>query len=513
MNSIARDVYVKRKALNSPISYVRATNAQELQFRFCDFAIPENTEARVYVQKPSGKAVYNNAVIEGDTVTVEVTTQMFSEVGQSYIQLHLVKGEKNLVTFTQTVDVLQNYTEGDAPESKNESGFFKEYEDRLDEATNAANTATAEVRKQMEEIAGAVEDATNAAGSANAAAGEANKAAEKAEKGASDAISAAETATEATEAANDAAKKANEVKNQIQEKADNGEFTGTIRIGDVTTGEPGTQASVENVGTDKDAVLNITIPKGETGEVENIDNVSLEFTEALERENIETGDSFGTIFGKIRKVFSDLEDTAFTAFDDLVKAILIKSHPIGSIYFSDNNTNPSELFGGEWVEWGSGRVPVGVNTLDPNFSTVEKMGGATSVKLTESEMPYHNHSVGAHTHGLNNHTHSIPALSGSTGGGGSHGHTVPTLRQKKGALGSSGTTNSYIFFNSAGGGGIPTSDTANHTHSVTTNGSTTGQSSGTTENSSAFNTGTAGSSSAHTNLQPYITCYMWKRIA
>ena len=49
MNSIARDVYVKRKALNSPISYVRATNAQELQFRFCDFAIPENTEARVYV--------------------------------------------------------------------------------------------------------------------------------------------------------------------------------------------------------------------------------------------------------------------------------------------------------------------------------------------------------------------------------------------------------------------------------------------------------------------------------
>ena len=146
MNSIARDVYVKRKALNSPISYVRATNAQELQFRFCDFAIPENTEARVYVQKPSGKAVYNNAVIEGDTVTVEVTTQMFSEVGQSYIQLHLVKGEKNLVTFTQTVDVLQNYTEGDAPESKNESGFFKEYEDKLDEATNAANTATAEVR-------------------------------------------------------------------------------------------------------------------------------------------------------------------------------------------------------------------------------------------------------------------------------------------------------------------------------------------------------------------------------
>lgn len=33
-------------------------------------------------------------------------------------------------------------------------------------------------------------------------------------------------------------------------------------------------------------------------------------------------------------------------------------HPIGSIYMSVENINPSTLFGGTWVAWGSGRVPV-----------------------------------------------------------------------------------------------------------------------------------------------------------
>lgn len=39
----------------------------------------------------------------------------------------------------------------------------------------------------------------------------------------------------------------------------------TVAIGTVTTGEPGTTASVTNVGTDTAAVLDITIPKGEKG--------------------------------------------------------------------------------------------------------------------------------------------------------------------------------------------------------------------------------------------------------
>lgn len=39
----------------------------------------------------------------------------------------------------------------------------------------------------------------------------------------------------------------------------------TISIGSVTTGEPGTQASVSNSGTNTNAVLNFVIPRGNTG--------------------------------------------------------------------------------------------------------------------------------------------------------------------------------------------------------------------------------------------------------
>lgn len=242
MGYITRDIYVQRRGIENPISYTRATNAQDIQFRFCDFHIPEGTEAKVYVQKPSGKAVYNTALIQGDKVMVEVTTQMFSEIGTSNIQLQLVKEERALVTFTQPVEVFQNYTEGDAPESQNESGFFESF--------------------------------------------------------------VKETGERAVRIAQEAA-------DEIERRADEGEFTGTVTIGEVVTGEPGSEASVENVGTAKDVVLNMTIPEGKTGEVENIDTVQISFDQAASRENIESGEMLKTILGKVRKWFSDLGTAAF----------------------------------------------------------------------------------------------------------------------------------------------------------------------------------------------------------
>lgn len=63
-------------------------------------------------------------------------------------------------------------------------------------------------------------------------------------------------------------------------------------------------------------------------------------------------------------------------------------YPVGSIYMSVNNTNPAELFGfGTWEEWGKGKVPVGVDTNDSNFNTVEKTGGEKTHQLATNEMP------------------------------------------------------------------------------------------------------------------------------
>lgn len=55
---------------------------------------------------------------------------------------------------------------------------------------------------------------------------------------------------------------------------------------------------------------------------------------------------------------------------------ILDAYPIGSIYMSVNSTNPSTLFGGKWEAWGTGRVPVGVDTTQTEFATVEKTGGS-----------------------------------------------------------------------------------------------------------------------------------------
>lgn len=69
-------------------------------------------------------------------------------------------------------------------------------------------------------------------------------------------------------------------------------------------------------------------------------------------------------------------------------------YPVGSIYFSMIGKNPAEtLGGGTWVLWGSGRVPVCVNTGDPDFGTPGKTGGEKKHTLTINEMPNHRHGV------------------------------------------------------------------------------------------------------------------------
>lgn len=65
-----------------------------------------------------------------------------------------------------------------------------------------------------------------------------------------------------------------------------------------------------------------------------------------------------------------------------------KKNPIGKIIFSTENVNPAEYLGfGTWEAWGSGRVPVGVDTGDTDFNTPEKETGSKTKSI-----PSHNHS-------------------------------------------------------------------------------------------------------------------------
>lgn len=50
--------------------------------------------------------------------------------------------------------------------------------------------------------------------------------------------------------------------------------------------------------------------------------------------------------------------------------------PVGSIYLSVLDTNPSKWFGGTWEQIAKGRTLVGVDTSDTDFNTVKKTGGS-----------------------------------------------------------------------------------------------------------------------------------------
>lgn len=154
--------------------------------------------------------------------------------------------------------------------------------------------------------------------------------------------------------------------------------------------------------------------------------------------------------------------------------MMLAAHPVGSIYVSVENIDPGTIFGGRWVAWGSGRVPVGVDASDSDFNAAEKAGGSKELQ--------------AHTHTTPNHTHTI-----TTASAGSHSHNALVTAN----AGTGSSRNALATSGTAKGGMIASG--GSHTHTI---------------NQTASGGGVTGSTGAGNgkNLPPYITCYMFKRI-
>lgn len=68
-------------------------------------------------------------------------------------------------------------------------------------------------------------------------------------------------------------------------------------------------------------------------------------------------------------------------------------HPVGSLYISTVNTDPSTIFGGTW-ERVKGKMIIGLDEDDTDFDTVGKVGGEKTHTLSASEIPAHTHKMG-----------------------------------------------------------------------------------------------------------------------
>lgn len=202
-------------------------------------------------------------------------------------------------------------------------------------------------------------------------------------------------------------------------------------------------------------------------------------------------------------------------------------YPVGSIHLSTSSDNPSTYIGGNWELWGEGQVPVCINTSDTDFDTFEEVGGQ---KINTVE---HTHTGGAHTHTISSHTHT---MNGHTHSLASHTHGVGTYNAAIGYLdddttwigykytnnnvSSHPTTGIYVIihnYNNTGQTKFCSSarmyGTSGGSGALTSNSTTS-----TTQGSGDITTGSASptinnSSFSYSTLQPYITCYMWRRLS
>ena len=180
--------------------------------------------------------------------------------------------------------------------------------------------------------------------------------------------------------------------------------------------------------------------------------------------------------------------------DYVTKQILNKAYPIGSIYITLVNTNPSETIGGEWRRVAEGRCLVGVSA-DRNI-TLRKTGGSITTTLSESNIPAHDHSINISgtTSGVGDHTHSARDITSyvKTDTGSRDGYDM--FRGYDSERYNNRTMyyhNDTTYNNTSGAGG--------HSHTVSVSGTTT----------------RVGSSTpAPLNIEnPYLGVYMWERIS
>ena len=131
------------------------------------------------------------------------------------------------------------------------------------------------------------------------------------------------------------------------------------------------------------------------------------------------------------------------------------------------STNPATLFGfGRWEAMPAGRVLLAQGTASWGTYNAGSTGGEATHQLTVGELPSH-------------------SSTGSTNTAGEHSHSITTVDDERKAenkiAGGGSWNNGTAWSNNSG----------NHSHTVSIN--------------------NTGSNQAHNNLQPYITCYIWKR--
>lgn len=242
----------------------------------------------------------------------------------------------------------------------------------------------------------------------------------------------------------------------------------------------------------------------------NIDNLGAKQIKTLTNQNliansISSGYFVELIYNKENDIFYLLESkSANTDLSNLTETgkenILSMIYPIGSIYMSINEVNPSILFGfGEWEQI----KDTFLLASGDNYS-LASIGGEATHSLTVEEMPTHTHSASTNNTGGHAHSRGSMEISGGfrpcvqdTGGSSAWATFGLVSRTDTGKVVSGTWKNAdpiprFDFVASRNWSGS-TSTNGSHAHTVTVD--------------------NTGDSNSHNNMPPYLAVNIWKRIA
>ena len=262
-----------------------------------------------------------------------------------------------------------------------------------------------------------------------------------------------------------------------------------------------------------------------------------------------------------------------TLIDQLMSQFLLRAHPVGSYYYSDDPVDPSTLFGGSWERLkdkfllaagdvyqaggtgGSANAVVVAHTH--TISGTAESAGSHTHTITASTANAGDHTHTATTSSAGAHTHSV---SGTAASAGNHTHqtmnynvnasskgyvyeitSYTTFIRDSGKVQTTGAHTHSVSGTAASNGGhthtLTTSSNGAHTHTITasseSNGAHTHTISGTAKSAGSHthtitassanagahahtvsgNTASSGVSGAGKNMPPYKVVYCWKRTA
>lgn len=219
-----------------------------------------------------------------------------------------------------------------------------------------------------------------------------------------------------------------------------------------------------------------------------------------------------------------------TLKDTTLTALYKKFYPVGSYYFSNNNTKtPSQLFGGSWIQvidkflFTSSSSPI-----EKNNSTTQTL--PTSILQSHYHSYQHDHSGISHSHSVSStsHPHSISGHSHSGSSTASHNHSsrnmnIYNAEHIQGPLSAAGMVGSYTVYTiNAAREWCGDSEISDSISSLTKslgsltasgNGSVTGGSGSTNSASMSFSLSNTGSNSSFSIMPSYKGFYAWYKIS